>query len=40
LISGVLFAGDLNEIIPRMKKNLLRQVQKDLNMEIEDGEFV
>ncbi|XP_048753656.2 uncharacterized protein LOC125664899 [Ostrea edulis] len=30
------FEGDLNEIIPQMKKNLLKQVQRDLDIEIED----
>lgn len=35
-----LYTGDLNEIIPQMKKNLLKQVQRDLDIEIEDGEFL
>lgn len=32
-------SGDLNDIIPKMKKDLLKQVEKDLDMKIEDGEF-
>lgn len=31
--------GDLNDIIPKMKKDLLEQVEKDLDMKIENGEF-
>lgn len=36
MMKGMGIEGDLNDIIPKMKKDLLKQVEKDLDMKIED----
>ncbi|XP_022286159.2 uncharacterized protein LOC111099091 isoform X2 [Crassostrea virginica] len=36
MMKGMGIEGDVNEIIPKMKKDLLEQVEKDLDMKIEN----